>query len=119
MKVSSISTHPGYYVTTQGRVYSTKSGTVKELKRFKGDGRYWVSLSTQGAVINKRVSHLVAAAFIPNPQDLPQINHKDGNKLNDAALNLEWVTAQGNTCHAFKLGLRNNKGSKNPNYRTR
>lgn len=53
-----------------------------------------------------RVHRLVSEAFIPNPNNLPCVNHKDGNKQNNSVDNLEWVTYSENTIHSFKTGLQ-------------
>ena len=61
-----------------------------------------------------RIHRLVAMAFIPNLDNLPEVNHKDGNKLNNCVTNLEWVTGLQNIKHAWKTGLiKGLKGEKN------
>jgi hypothetical protein len=57
---------------------------------------------------------LVALHFIPNPDNLPCINHKDGNRYNNTVSNLEWCTQQDNVKHAYKTKLKTNEGEKNP-----
>lgn len=61
-----------------------------------------------GLIKKKRlkIHRVVCEMFIPNPDNKPCINHKDGNKYNNHVSNLEWVTYQENTVHAFKTGLR-------------
>ena len=48
---------------------------------------------------------IVAQTFIPNPYNKPEVNHKDGNKLNNHWTNLEWVTDQEQAAHAHRMGL--------------
>jgi len=53
----------------------------------------------------------VAQAFLPNPEEKPEINHKDGNKINNAVTNLEWATSSENNMHAFRvLGRQTPRG---------
>ena len=53
------------------------------------------------------VHRIVAKLFIPNPDNLPYINHKDGNKSNNCVDNLEWCTRSENEKHAWRIGLKN------------
>ncbi|MEI3530125.1 MAG: NUMOD4 domain-containing protein [Bacilli bacterium] len=63
--------------------------------------RYRVSLSKELKKKDFMVHKLVAQAFIPNSNNYPQINHKDGNPLNNNYLNLEWCTQKYNTIHSY------------------
>ena len=54
---------------------------------------------------NRNVHRVIAETFIPNPNNLPCVNHKDGNKLNNSVDNLEWCTHSENTIHAYQTGL--------------
>jgi len=55
-----------------------------------------------------RLHRIIAQTFIENPENKEQVNHIDGNKLNNAVSNLEWVTNQENQIHKFQTGLGNN-----------
>ena len=70
-------------------------------------GYYKVSLTKKGArnPSSHWVHRLVAAAFIKNPDSLPQVNHIDGNKLSNYHSNLEWNSAKQNMRHASLMGL--------------
>ena len=69
------------------------------------DGYLKVGLTTNGITKKFYVHRLVASQFIENPQNLPQVNHKDGNKLNNNVSNLEWCTKEQNQNHAVENNL--------------
>lgn len=86
---------------------SSRTLMVRVLKfcRSRCGGYYRAVLYIDGRQVRRLVHRMVAQAFIPNPNDLPQINHKDGNKLNNRVENLEWVTPQENSQHSYGAGL--------------
>lgn len=98
-----------YTITKQGQVYSYKNGYKKEMKgSIDSKGYPYVDLSQKnGKRKCPKIHRLVALAFIPNPNNLPQINHIDGKKDNNSISNLEWVTQSQNIKHSFLLGLNN------------
>jgi len=74
-------------------------------KNTKSKTGYWhVNLWKDNKVKFKKVHRLIAEVFIPNPENKPQINHIDSNRLNNEISNLEWCTASENTIHAVRLG---------------
>ena len=78
-----------YAVTPEGEVYSYKSKKFLKLKINKG-GYLQVGLRKNGERKFYYIHRLVAEAYLPNPENLPQINHKDENKTNNCLQNLEW-----------------------------
>lgn len=105
-----------YKVSDDGQVYSIRRQRMgkggkpvwcggRRLKPFLDGGYWFVNLCRNGKWRKTAVHILVARAFIPNPSNLPEVNHKDGIKSNCHVTNLEWVTRQGNSDHASVMGL--------------
>lgn len=88
-------------------VIKLKHGKIIKQGKHRG-GYVLVWLSKNGSVRAHTVHRLVAETFLPNPDELPEINHIDGNKKNNAITNLEWVSRSENLNHAYKcLGRKN------------
>ena len=88
-----------YFISNFGHVWSGKSGKMLAL-RVNANGYLDVGISISGNTYRPSVHRLVAIAFISNPKNKPQVNHKDKNKQNSHIDNLEWVTDQENKDHA-------------------
>lgn len=86
--------------------------------RLAKNGYPYLHLSKSGTSKTVKVHRLVALAFIPNPEGKPEVNHIDGDKVNNNKDNLEWVTPSENKKHAIATGLKvNPSGPKAHNYR--
>lgn len=83
-----------YEVSNMGRI--RRDGHVLVPLKYP-DGYLHVQLYLDGNMKNKRIHRLVAEAFIPNPLNLPQVNHKDENPLNNTIWNLEWCSPKYNS----------------------
>lgn len=103
---NNINGFPGYSVTTSGDIISRKRGKEKLLyQKTHKQGYKEVNLSNNGITRTLLVHRIVAKAFIPNPHNKPEVNHKDGNKANNHVDNLEWVTVEENNLHAKENGF--------------
>ena len=99
-------------VSNMGKIRNIKTGTI--YKMFLSQTGYWSICISLGSRKNKKcfkVHKALAESFIPNPNNYPIINHKDGNKLNNYIDNLEWCTYSQNSKHAIENNLlKINKG---------
>ena len=87
--------HDGaYLIGSNGKVFNQRTG--KYLKPIKGSNGYYHVTLCYGKKEDCMIHRLVAEAFLPNADNLPQVNHKDENKLNNSVENLEWCTAKYN-----------------------
>ena len=91
---------PNYHISSFGNVKNII--TNKILKSCNKSGYYNVSLLNSITRKSVKIHRLVAIAFISNPENKPEVNHKDKNKLNNHIDNLEWVTKSENMYHCFK-----------------
>jgi len=96
---------PNYCVSSLGNIKGTSGKKFKLLTR--GGGYLYKDFYEQGHKKRISIHRLVAKLFIPNPENKPDVNHKNGIKTDNRAENLEWVTKSENMIHAVILGLHN------------
>lgn len=114
-----------YQISNRGRVKSLPKKCFNGKGYFIREGRILVPIKSKKGYLNVwcrkkifKVHRLVANAFIPNPLNLPQVNHKDGNKENNCVENLEWVTDGENLLHSYRvLGRKQKTGKEHHNSR--
>lgn len=123
MNWKAISGYEGFYEVSDTGIIRSVSRTISNgnsgrgsIRTLKGKvikpylaGKYrdyeYVKLNRIGDVKSVQVHKLVATAFLPNPLNLPEVNHKDGIKSRNSADNLEWTTHTWNVRHAIATGL--------------
>ena len=88
-----IENHPSYFISNFGRVFSKKSNKVMKNRVVSKNGYQQITLDNSQLLVHR----LVAQAFIPNPNNLPCVNHKDENPGNNDFRNLEWCTYKYNS----------------------
>lgn len=102
--------YPQYGVTSCGKVFSK---TPNRYISCKGDKNGYIRVALSHPITKKlktfKIHRLVGLLYLPNPENKPEINHKNGNKQDNRAENLEWVTTQENITHAVENKLRSTK----------
>lgn len=97
-----------YEASTDGHIRNKQ--TKRILHEFPGKDLY---LRVQFDGKTRLVHRVIASTFIPNPNNLPEVNHKDGCKFNNSIDNLEWTDRSANLRHAYVHGLRTAKRTNN------
>ncbi len=96
--------YKNYYISDEGEVKNILTGRI--LKPYiTHKGYYRTNIRVNGKTVALFIHQAVAKIFIPNPLNLPMVNHIDGNKLNNNISNLEWCDHAYNTKHAIDHGL--------------
>ena len=117
-----------YQISNLGNARSTFYHTCKWKRNYRIKllkqkpnpyGYLHVSILLNKKRVSKFIHRMVAMLFVPNPKNKPEVNHLDGNKKNNAASNLKWVTSSENVKHAFATGLNRSwakgiKGTEHP-----
>lgn len=107
MKQIMIKEYPNYAACENGDIINITTGKI--LKPIERRGYYDVGLYKDGKETIKSVHRLIAEAFLPNPQNLPCVNHKDENKHNNCVDNLEWCSYQYNNYYGKNKPVNNLK----------
>jgi len=101
-----------YLIDEKGNIYNREGIKLKTTITKNGYERFNISRPTKSFLVHR----LVAILYVENPENKPEVNHKDGNKLNNDFNNLEWVTRSENIVHGFTNGLiskdKDNRGKK-------
>lgn len=101
----------GYSIAEDGKVFGKRGDLLTPWDN--GRGYLILGLMMEGVRKTIAVHRLVALAYVDNPENLHEVNHKDGNKVNNHYSNLEWCTRGENIAHAYTSDLRSATGVNN------
>lgn len=107
-----INGYDNYLVSNFGNIKSIKRNLILKQYTLK-NGYQSITLCQLGEKRTLSIHRLVCQSFLLNPENKEQVNHIDGNKLNNNITNLEWCTHSENQLHSIKSGLRTTNGIKN------
>lgn len=96
---------PDYFIDKQANIYSNKYNKLKLMKQYRsssGNGYFMIDLRKDGKKYKKLVHRLVAENFIPNPNNLPVVDHKNDDITINSSNNLQWSTQQDNIHKSYK-----------------
>ena len=97
-----------YRITESGKIWSDRHSKFLTDK-IANTGYGMIEYYIDGIRKRRNIHRILAELFIPNPENKPEVNHIDGNKLNNSLSNLEWVTHAENMQHANRTGLIKNR----------
>lgn len=100
-----IKDYDNYFIDEYGNIYHNRFKKLTKMKPYidSKNKYYMIGLVKDGKRKKHLIHRLVAQTFIKNPENKPEVNHKDLNSKNDYVGNLEWVTHKENMEHAFKF----------------
>lgn len=98
-----------YSINENGEVRNDVTGTIKKAYINKQNGYYMVDLYENNKSTKVTIHRLLAETFIPNPDNKPCVDHKDGNRQNNALSNLRWATFTDNNSRFNTIGVRSEK----------
>lgn len=109
MKIKIFNQIPRFLISETGEVFNQKGKKIKTSVNKYGYERLSAIVGSRTdktrKCVNLKVHRMVAETFIPNPMNLPTVNHKDGNKLNNHVENLEWLSVGDNLRDGLKKGI--------------